>query len=224
MKAIFSDFYGTIVREESPTSYEAANRIFNSSKADTLEEVVSHWWGDYRSRIALACGDAWRPQNDVALDTLEQVLSFFDSSEDPVELRDIMNDHWSYPPIFEDSKRFLAGLQLPLYFVTNSDDLYITEALKFHQIACTGVFTSEQAKYSKPQPQIFEYALDTLGLEPHEVIHIGDSLQSDVACPASLGIKTIWLNRKNMPVPEGVVAASSLDEALEILARLLTAP
>lgn len=48
-------------------------------------------------------------------------------------------------------------------------------------------------------------------------MHIGDSLQGDALGPAKLGIRTIWLNTEGRPVPEGVTAAASLSDALEIL-------
>ena len=76
------------------------------------------------------------------------------------------------------------------------------------------MFTSEQAKYSKPRKEIFQYALDKIGLKPEEVIHIGDSLESDVKCPGQAGIKSIWLNREGKAVPDGVEETENLMEAL----------
>lgn len=79
------------------------------------------------------------------------------------------------------------------------------------------MITSEQAKYSKPRKEIFLYALERTGLKAEEVIHVGDSLQSDVACPREAGIKSIWLNREAIPVPDGVVCAEGLADVLKIL-------
>ncbi|GAB6928134.1 hypothetical protein JCM10914A_21170 [Paenibacillus sp. JCM 10914] len=42
------------------------------------------------------------------------------------------------------------------------------------------------------------------GLKPHEVIHIGDSLSSDVSGAQRLGIDAIWLNRLGKPVPDHI--------------------
>lgn len=125
-----------------------------------------------------------------------------------------MEEHWCTSPMYEDAAEFLEQITLPVYFVTNSDDRYIYESMERNGIHPTGVFTSEQAKYSKPRKEIFQYALDKIGLKPEEVIHIGDSLESDVKCPGQAGIKSIWLNREGKAVPDGVEEAENLMEAL----------
>lgn len=77
----------------------------------------------------------------------------------------------------------------------------------------------EVYRYSKPWKEIFLYALEKNGLRPDEVIHIGDSLRSDVECPNLVGIKSIWLNREKKPVPPGVISVDSLQGVLEILEK-----
>lgn len=108
-------------------------------------------------------------------------------------------------------------VKLPVYFVTNSDDIYVSKSMKNHHLHPAGVVTSEQAKYSKPRKEIFLYALEKTGFKPEEVIHIGDSLESDVRCPGEAGIKSIWLNREAKAVPDGVTGVESLLDALEVL-------
>jgi len=79
-----------------------------------------------------------------------------------------------------------------------------------------GVFTSEDAKSYKPRKELFEYALKYTGLSADEVVHIGDSLSSDIRGAASVGIKAIWVNRSNREVPEDVIAVNNLIEVFDI--------
>ena len=58
-------------------------------------------------------------------------------------------------------------------------------------------------------------ALNSTGLNPEEVVHIGDSMSSDVKGASALGIPAIWVNRGGREVPEGVEAVSNLLEVLE---------
>ena len=44
----------------------------------------------------------------------------------------------------------------------------------------------------KPCPLIFEEAVQRLGLEPHEVVHIGDDRRNDIWGARDAGI-TAWL-------------------------------
>lgn len=127
-----------------------------------------------------------------------------------------MEEHWRTTPICDDVKPFMDHVPYPVYFVTNSDDDYVFSAVKNHALSPAGVITSEQAKYSKPHKEIFQYALEKTNLKSNEVIHIGDSLTSDVECPSSIGIKAIWLNRENKEVPTGVTSATELKKVLEL--------
>lgn len=43
----------------------------------------------------------------------------------------------------------------------------------------------------KPHRAIFERALDELGVEAHETLHVGDRLYHDVGGAAALGIATV---------------------------------
>lgn len=56
-------------------------------------------------------------------------------------------------------------------------------------------------------------ALASTGLRTDEVVHIGDSLSSDVKGAGALGINTIWVNRSQREVPAGVTAIRNLLEA-----------
>jgi len=48
---------------------------------------------------------------------------------------------------------------------------------------------------AKPAPHMFEAGLNAHELEPHEMLHIGDDLITDVKGAALLGIPTVWVNR-----------------------------
>ena len=78
-----------------------------------------------------------------------------------------------------------------------------------------GVFTSEDAKIYKPGKGLFELALSSSGLSPDEVIHIGDSVSSDVHGAAKVGIRALWLNRFGKSIPEGVESITWLSEAFD---------
>ena len=208
------DYYGTVVYENGPISIEVVKRIYKSSNAQSPEEVFRYWWKSFREKLGEANGETFRTQHEVALENFRDLLKHFHSSESPEELLARMEEHWCTVPMYEDAGEFLEHITLPVYFVTNSDDRYVYESMERNGIHPTGVITSEQAKYSKPRKEIFQYALDKIGLKPEEVIHIGDSLESDVKCPGQIGIKNIWLNREGKAVPDGVDGVENLMEAL----------
>ena len=217
MKAIFMDYYGTVVHENGPIAMEVVQSIYKSSQAKSPEDIFRYWWKTFREKLGRANGAYFRTQHDVALDSFIVLLEHFESSENPERLLARMEEHWRTVPLYDDARLFLEKVRLPIYFVTNSDDSYVSASLAKHDLHPAGVITSEQAKYSKPRKEIFLYALEKANLNLEDVLHIGDSLESDVRCPGQVGIKSIWLNRRAEPVPDGVVSVEGLIAALEIL-------
>lgn len=45
-----------------------------------------------------------------------------------------------------------------------------------------------------------------------EIVHIGDSLNNDIKGASNLGINTIWINRNNKEIPDGVIAVTNCTE------------
>lgn len=58
------------------------------------------------------------------------------------------------------------------------------------------VVVSEALGIRKPRPEIFEAVAEGLGLEPREILHVGDSLKADVAGASAVGMRTVWLTRR----------------------------
>jgi FMN phosphatase YigB (HAD superfamily) len=47
----------------------------------------------------------------------------------------------------------------------------------------------------KPHPLVFQRALEQLGLQSHEVLHVGDSDVDDVKGAKAAGLRVAWVNR-----------------------------
>lgn len=62
---------------------------------------------------------------------------------------------------------------------------------------------------------MFELALASTKLKAEQVVHIGDSLSSDVKGASALGIKAFWVNRSGKETPEGVISISNLLEIFD---------
>ncbi len=66
------------------------------------------------------------------------------------------------------------------------------------------VFISEVVGINKPDPQVFEYALQTAGATKSESLMIGDSLEADVYGALNFGIDAIYFNPNKVEKPENV--------------------
>lgn len=214
LKAFFLDFYGTVVHEDGQIVKKIANIINETSKDDNLFEIGAYWWNDFFEMFSESFGDKFETQRVLEERSLRHTIDKYGSSADSVELSNLMFEHWRTAPIFEDAKDFFWKCPLPVYIISNIDNQDIEAVIEYHGLKPAGVFTSEDAKSYKPRKELFELALETTGLKPDDVIHIGDSISSDVEGAGALNIKTLWINRFGKRVPEGVEAISSLPEAL----------
>ena len=70
------------------------------------------------------------------------------------------------------------------------------------------ILISEAVGAYKPDPRVFEAALERLGLPSHEVLHVGDSDVDDVEGARAAGLRVAWINRDGrqpragMPTPD----------------------
>ena len=81
------------------------------------------------------------------------------------------------------------------------------------------VATSAVAGARKPEPRLFETALELAGCGPEAAVHVGDSLGDDVAGAVAAGIRPILIARDGASpdAPGGVVVIERLTELARVL-------
>jgi putative hydrolase of the HAD superfamily len=75
---------------------------------------------------------------------------------------------------------------------------------------------------AKPAPDMFMEACRYLGLEPAQIVHVGDDPEHDVLGAARVGLRTVWVNRDGRQWPGGQRADGEI-RTLEDLEALLSA-
>ncbi len=82
------------------------------------------------------------------------------------------------------------------------------------------VLLAQECGFAKPDRRIFDLALAECDCGPEQVVHVGDSLQSDVLGANGMGIRSVWLNPCGATNDTGIAPdheISDLGELLEIL-------
>ena len=80
------------------------------------------------------------------------------------------------------------------------------------------VFSQDHDGIEKPDPRLFKIALREAGCEPHELLHVGDWLESDVVGALNVGAQAVLLSRNGArPVPGDVPEIRSLAELPSLL-------
>lgn len=217
IKGIFIDFYGTVVYEDGEIVSKISQKIYETGNAGSVSQIDTYWWNSFKSLFENSYGENFQTQRELETKSLIDTIRHFKSPLDGLSLSGEMFEYWVKPSIFEESKQFFQECPLPIYIVSNIDRADILAAVEYHGLHPQDVFTSEDAKSYKPRKELFELALKKTGLAADEVLHIGDSLSSDVKGASLAGIKPIWVNRNDKEVPSNVTAVSSLLEVLPYL-------
>jgi putative hydrolase of the HAD superfamily len=82
------------------------------------------------------------------------------------------------------------------------------------------VIFSQDHGIEKPDPGVFQIAVNKAGCTRDQLLHIGDSLNDDIGGAKNAGIKSIWLDRtntENTPNPRADCVITSLSQLLDIL-------
>jgi putative hydrolase of the HAD superfamily len=74
------------------------------------------------------------------------------------------------------------------------------------------VAISAELGVAKPDPAIFRAALERLGAPADGALHVGDSLEHDIAGARAAGIDAVLVTRNGTQAPEGVRTVRSLAE------------
>jgi len=129
--------------------------------------------------------------------------------------------------LFDDVRKLISLLQprFSLALVTNGASDTQRENLRVLDIEHRfgAVVISGEVGVAKPDARIFRFALHELGVEPENVWHVGDDLNTDVAGAKAASLTAVWLNRGGDPWKEGAPKPDYEIRSLRDLPALLSA-
>lgn len=136
-----------------------------------------------------------------------------------------------WPP-FADTCEALGQLhrRYKLVIVSNVDRASFARTERQLGVAFDAVVTAEEVGAYKPDRRMFERALERaaeLGASHREILHVAQSLFHDIVPAKSLGLATVWVNRRHgkpgwgaTPPPETEAQADLEVRSLAELVRL----
>ena len=138
----------------------------------------------------------------IRLELWQQALASCGATDDSSakQALDLYNHHRrSTYTLFSEVEDILEALHghVALAVITNGpgdtqrEKLRVTHLDHYFDV----VAVSGEIGAAKPDPTIFRFALDKLGVESRRVLHVGDSLGNDIAGARNAGLTAVWLNR-----------------------------
>ncbi len=190
IKWIFFDV-GNVILNDDPLMaffyYEIYRTIHENGNHVTLDDVLAA-----REHYLLVARSG-RPYVDVALKFLKRDIW----SEREVKIRKMLAENWQtlcplipgIVPVIENlARKYNLGIiaNQPREAGPVLENHGLLKYFKVHGI-------SQSVGLSKPDPKLFQWAMDEASCEPGEGLMIGDRIDNDVIPAKSVGLKTLWL-------------------------------
>lgn len=200
--AITFDFWSTLYRSASvdytkrliqlkQTVEQYSGTLFETEQFKTAVKTARDTWTqtwvqEYRTIPA----DEW----------LALILSELNILLGPEDLRQIQigleeSVYQDLPTLVPEARTVLAELSSQHHLAVISDTGITPGRVLRRLLEKDGIFDyfaqltfSDEVGYSKPHPTAFLTTLDALGVEPHEAVHVGDLLRTDIAGAQGVGM------------------------------------
>jgi 2-haloalkanoic acid dehalogenase type II len=214
IKAITFDAYGTLFRNESlmliPQRIVADHKL--SVRAD---DVLGQWITLYTEATQRT---PFRTLRAIQATILSRLLHDLDVHADALPYVDLFFQVTTKVELYPEVLAVLNRVGLPCAIVSNADHEHV--AAWNLPLPVRFTLVSEAAKAYKPHPLIFRQAMRRLDLQPHEVLHVGDSEVDDIRGAQAAGLAAAWVNRdgrsRSPDVPKPDFEIADLTELLTL--------
>ncbi|WP_373528259.1 haloacid dehalogenase type II [Nostoc sp.] len=103
--------------------------------------------------------------------------------------------HWLPFPDTVEALQILKQ-KFKLVIISNVDDDLFAFSAKHLKVEFDQIITAEQAKSYKPSLNNFRLAIERIDLPLEQILHVAASVYHDIVTAKSLGLSTVWVNRR----------------------------
>jgi len=207
------DCYGTLIEWEAGI-LPVLRALLASHNRSIPDSAILELYGEFEARAESGPYRSYRGVLDSVVNAFAERLGFHPS---PSEIGSLHESVTKWPP-FADTVASLQRLKkkYKLAIISNIDNDLFAETRKLLGVEFDAVITAERARSYKPSLHNFELALQMLGIAREHLLHAGQSIYHDVLPAQSLGIATVWVNRKSARPGVGAVVAAKGKPDLEV--------
>ena len=194
-EALTFDCYGTLIDWETGIltglRRVLASRGVTTPTDDELLETYA------KSESALESGPYLR-YREILGRCLREVVADYAVAPDLADVAAFSNSVGDWPA-FPDSVDALRRLhdRFRLGVITNCDDDLFAASNRRLDVDFDWVVTAEQAGGYKPRPENFAFAFERIDVPRERILHVAQSLFHDHVPAKSLGMTTVWVDRRH---------------------------
>jgi 2-haloacid dehalogenase len=133
------------------------------------------------------------------------------------ELNSLAESIQNWEP-FPDTVEALKSLKkrYKLTIISNIDDDLFAHTAQKLAVEFDWIITAQQIKSYKPALQNFEIAIERMRIANDKLLHIAQSVYHDIVPAHSMGLSTVWVNRRQNKPGDGATVAARGNPDLEV--------
>src|SRR2546430_8239612 len=194
VRAITFDAFGTVIDEGRDVLIRIAREICKAHRPSLRPDAFLATWDRYL--YSGADSEPFKTLSELTQESLGKAFRDHRIEADPRPVVESLESRWREAKAYPEVPRVLEALDgIPRAIVSDADHAFLEGILKRNGLRFDALITSESVHAYKPRPQIFQAALKVLRASPAQAVHVGDSLNEDVAGASPVGMRTIRGNR-----------------------------
>jgi 2-haloacid dehalogenase len=205
IRAVAFDCYGTIVRFSAPDFIRTMSEIAHAQGVDVDSEVL---WDRFVQAALVFRGEnvaspAYRRYEEAWAFQFERAARDLGFQGDGGLAARRLKEELSQAEAYGEAAEVLEALRgrYRLAILSNADEDFLHACLARNGLEFDVVVSSEAAQALKPDPVIFAYLAQKLGLAHHQILYVGDNPMPDIVGARRAGVPVAWLNRSGRPLP-----------------------
>lgn len=206
------DCYGTLIDWESGI-LTAIRPVLSAHNINLSEEAILKLYSEFESKQEQGEYIKYREVLRRVVQEFGERLNFAPS---PAEVDSLANSLRNWQP-FPDTVEALKILKdkFKLAIISNVDDDLFAFTAKRLYVEFDWIITAEQVKSYKPSLNNFNQAIARMGLPLEKILHVAGSVYHDIVPANSLGLSTVWVNRRGSK-KSGAAPSASGQPDLEV--------
>src|SRR4028118_54073 len=191
-------------------------QLLSSRELDLSDDAPLEPFAEFEYRFEKTEHD-YIKYREILQKIVQQFGKRFNFEPTETELKCLIESIKNWQP-FPDTVAALAALKekYKLAVISNIDDDLFADTAKHLKVELDWLITAEQVRSYKPSTRNFEIALATMGIAPEKLLHVAQSIYHDIIPAASMGISTVWVNRRHEKTGFGATLPASGQPDLEV--------
>ena len=209
------DCYGTLIDWESGI-LPVLRQLLSSRKIDLSDDATLELFAEFESELEKSQYN-YIKYREVLQEIVQEFGKRFNFEPTETELKCLSESIKNWQP-FPDTVTALAALKqkYKLTVISNIDDDLFADTAKHLKVELDWLITAEQVRSYKPSTRNFEIALETMGIPGEKLLHVAQSIYHDIIPALSMGISTVWVNRRHEKTGFGATLPASSQPDLEV--------